>query len=203
MSSARRIIVCGPTNSGKSTLAAELARRLDVPFIELDALWWLPGWVERDHEGFRELVRQAVEGQDGWVIAGNYSRQMDITWPLADTVVWLDFPLRITVPRSLRRSWTRWRRRELLWGTNEERFWGQLKVWDPEASLVAFNIKWHRQKRRSFEAAMVEPAWRHICFVRLRRPRELRQWLADDTAPGSAQVSVDEAEASELGSPLR
>jgi len=177
MSSARRIIVVGGSNSGKSTLAAELARRFDVPFIELDALWWRPGWVEREHEEFRTLVRQAVEGRDGWVIAGNYSRQMDITWPLADTIVWLDFPLRITLPRILRRSWRRWRGGELLWGTNRERFWPQLKVWDEKASLVAFTVKWHRDKRARFEAVMADPAWRHIRFVRLRRPAELGDWL--------------------------
>ncbi|HYM14449.1 MAG TPA: hypothetical protein VEZ14_02695 [Dehalococcoidia bacterium] len=180
MSSARRIIVGGPTNSGKSTLAAELARRLDVPFIELDALWWLPGWTERDPEEFRSLVRQAIAGRDGWVIAGNYSRQMDITWPLAEMVVWLDFPLRLTVPRVLRRSWRRWRRGEFLWGTNRERFWPQLKLWSPQSSLVAFNVKWHRPGRRRYEAAMADPAWRHITFVRLRRPGEVRSWLDDE-----------------------
>jgi adenylate kinase family enzyme len=189
MPSLRRIIVGGPTNSGKSTLGAKLAQRLDVPFIELDALWWLPGWTERDLDEFRGLVRKAIDGRDGWVIAGNtrgshrwqHSRQMDITWPVADTVVWLDFPLRITIPRILRRSWQRWRSNELLWGTNRERFWPQLKIWDPAESLVAFDVKWHREWRRRYEAAMAAPEWRHITFVRLRRPRELQAWLDGQT----------------------
>jgi adenylate kinase family enzyme len=179
MSSARRIIVVGASSSGKSTLGAELARRFDVPFIELDALWWLPGWVEREHEDFRGLVRQAVDSSEGWVIAGNYSRQMDITWPLADTVVWLDFPLGVTIPRILRRSWRRWRNEELLWGTNQERFWPQLKFWDDQSSLVAFNLKWHRDRRRRYEAFIAAPEWAHITFVRLSRPAELDAWLED------------------------
>jgi hypothetical protein len=179
----RRVIVGGPTNSGKSTLGAEIARRLDVSFIELDALWWLPGWTERDLDEFRGLVREAIDGRDGWVIAGNYSRQMDITWPLADTVVWLDFPLRITIPRILRRSWQRWRSGELLWGTNRERFWPQLKIWDPGESLVAFDLKWHGEWRHRYETAMAAPEWRHITFVRLRRPRELRAWLDAQSRP--------------------
>lgn len=191
MPSARRIIVVGASSSGKSTLGAELARRFDVPFIELDALWWLPGWVEREHEEFRDLVRQAIEDRAGWVIAGNYSRQMDISWPLADTVVWLDFPLRITIPRILRRSWHRWRNRELLWGTNQERFWPQLKFWDEQSSLVAFNLKWHRRRRRRYEAFAVAPEWGHLTFVRLHRPHELETWLEAQ----SADLPVDETAA--------
>ena len=35
----RRIAVVGPMCSGKSTLAALLAERLGMPFVELDALF--------------------------------------------------------------------------------------------------------------------------------------------------------------------
>jgi adenylate kinase family enzyme len=34
----RRVNVKGTSGSGKTTFAQELARRLDVPFVELDAL---------------------------------------------------------------------------------------------------------------------------------------------------------------------
>src|SRR5688500_3597481 len=46
----KRIIVVGSSGSGKSTLGEQLAARLDVPFIELDALYWEPGWVEAERE---------------------------------------------------------------------------------------------------------------------------------------------------------
>ena len=41
----RRIHVMGNSCSGKSTLGAELASALGVPFVELNALNWRPGWV--------------------------------------------------------------------------------------------------------------------------------------------------------------
>lgn len=41
-----RILVLGPCGAGKSTLAAQLGKRLDLPVIHLDSEYWRPGWVE-------------------------------------------------------------------------------------------------------------------------------------------------------------
>ena len=179
-----RIQVVGPSCSGKTTLAAELARRLALEFVELDALFWEPNWQEPDREVFAAKVTQAISGR-GWVLAGNYtSRASSIVWPRLDTIVWLDFPLRTTLPRIVRRSWRRSRSRELLWGTNYERFWPQLKVWDPKDSLLAYNIRHGRAARERFEAAMHDAAFAHIQWVRLKNPCDVRQWLASfDSVP--------------------
>ena len=48
-----RIVVIGATSSGKSTFAKQLADRLDMKFIELDALHWEPNWKEASLEDFR------------------------------------------------------------------------------------------------------------------------------------------------------
>lgn len=88
----QRISVVGTSGSGKSTLARELARALDAPVVELDALHWLPGWAERPDEEFAVAVAQAAAGER-WVIDGNYSKLVQpLVWDRADTVVWLDLP---------------------------------------------------------------------------------------------------------------
>lgn len=180
----RRVIVVGPSCSGKTTLAAELARRIGCPFVELDALFWKPGWTPPPDDEFRENLVAAHSGE-AWVSAGNYLRHTrHLTWPLADTIIWLDFPLRITTPRVLARSWRRWRSGELLWGTNYERFWDQLKLWSPNDSLIAYNASQHRKHRATFEQAMVEAEAAGKRFLRLRSPRAVRHWLARlDHAP--------------------
>jgi adenylate kinase family enzyme len=173
----RRIIVVGDSGSGKSTLGAELARRLGIELIELDALHWAAGWVEVDLDVFRERVRRAV-GADAWVLVGNYrSQQSHISWPRAQSIVWLDLPLWRTIPRLLARSFRRWRSGEELWGGNRERFWSQLRIWEPEASLVGWNLKTRRSRRRDFEAAMRDPAHAAVRFHRLCSPLQIRQWL--------------------------
>jgi adenylate kinase family enzyme len=85
----RRVLIFGNAGSGKSTLARRLAARLDVPVTHLDHLYWRPGWVEAPLADFRAAQAAAVR-TDGWVIDGNYSKTLDIRFPLADTVVFLD-----------------------------------------------------------------------------------------------------------------
>lgn len=182
----RRIIVAGPSCSGKSTLAAELARRMGCPFIELDALFWKPGWTQPPDDEFRERLVAAHSG-DAWVSAGNYLRHTrHLTWPLADTIIWLDFPLHVTTARVLVRSWKRWRSRELLWGTNHERFWDQLKVWSPNDSLIAYNVSRHWRNRELFAAAGEEARAAGKRFLRLRSARgvaDLLDWTRLDPPP--------------------
>ncbi len=68
-----RIMVCGPSNAGKSTLARALGTRLDATAIHLDTLYHQPGtnWVPRPREEFAALHDAAVSSER-WVIEGNY-----------------------------------------------------------------------------------------------------------------------------------
>ncbi len=72
-----RIMVCGPSNAGKSTLAVALANKLGAQPHHLDLLRHLPNtnWVERPDDEFRALHDEAVLGER-WVMEGNYSRLM-------------------------------------------------------------------------------------------------------------------------------
>ncbi len=85
----QRIAILGCSGGGKSTLARALSRELDLPLVHLDALHWLPGWVERDRAEFRALLAYAIAG-DRWVVDGNYTHTLDMRLPRADTVVVID-----------------------------------------------------------------------------------------------------------------
>ena len=175
-----RIQVVGNSGSGKSTLGRRLAEALDVDFVELDALNWLPGWVglnQTDPDEFERRIRAATRGEH-WVAAGSYEKfSQRILWPRLDTVVWLDLPLPLLVWRFLRRSWRRWRSRELVWGTNYEPFWQHLRIWRHD-SLLGWLITQHARKRRNMIACMSDPRWARIRFVRLTSRREVEAFVA-------------------------
>lgn len=72
-----RIMICGPSNTGKSTLCVALAGKLGAEAFHLDLFRHLPGtnWVERPDEEFAALHEEAIAHQR-WVMDGNYSRLM-------------------------------------------------------------------------------------------------------------------------------
>ena len=183
----RRVHVIGNSTSGKSTLAERLARALDADFVELDALNWLPGWVglnETDPDELERRFQHATRG-DAWVVAGSYSAYAQrVFWSRLDTVIWLDLPLRLLLKRFFNRSWRRWRRRELLWGTNLERFWPQFALWRGTDSLLYWILTQHARKRRVTLAWMADPRWAHIRFVRLTSVSEV------ETFAGAVEASV-------------
>ena len=125
----RRICVNGI--GGKTSLSRALGAALDLPVIEMDALFWLPNWVERDRGEFRDLVLARLEEcPDGWVLDGNYSRVAPLILPMADTVVWLNLPTRSTVPRLFKRSVRNYVQQRRICGENYERLRSMLQpVW--------------------------------------------------------------------------
>jgi adenylate kinase family enzyme len=173
----RRVNVKGTPGSGKSTFAIELARRLELPYVELDALHHGPNWSEPTAEEFRARVREAMDARpDGWVIDGNYEGKLgDLLLAEADTIVWLDLPFHLKARRLWRRTIHRIRANVELWSGNRESwrgaFWGR-------DSLFWWTVKTHFRHRRTWPQRFAGDER----FVRLRSIAEAQAWL-DQTAP--------------------
>jgi adenylate kinase family enzyme len=168
----RRIAVKGASGSGKTTFAAELARRLGVPHLELDAVHHGPNWSEPTAEEFRGRVREAMDAAPhGWVIDGNYERKLDrLVTDAADVVVWLDLPLQLLLRRLWRRTAHRIRHEVELWSGNRETW--RTALWGRE-SLFIWTIRAFFRHRREWPRRFAS----HPGFVRLRTPEEARRWL--------------------------
>jgi len=168
----RRVNVKGTSGSGKSTFAEELGRRLEVPYVELDALHHGPNWSEPSAEEFQARVRAAMEAApEGWVIDGNYESKLgDTVLGAADTIVWLDLPFRLKARRLLRRTRHRIRGRVELWSGNRETWRNVLFGRD---ALLWWMVRGHFRHRRQWPQRYgADPR-----FVRLRSVEEARRWL--------------------------
>ena len=170
----RRVAVVGSTASGKSTFAAKLAARLGVPHVELDALFWGPNWTPPDDDAFRAIVRREASA-DAWVLDGNYSRFLPTTLERADTVVWLDLPLRTCLWRVITRTVHRARTRENLWASGNRE---ELRKQVGRDSLVWWVLKTHRRRRHEHVARFADPALAHLRVLRFRSSTEADRWLA-------------------------
>ena len=58
-----RVVVVGSSGSGKTTVARALAERLDVHYVELDALHHKPNWTEASADELREAVHRELDGE--------------------------------------------------------------------------------------------------------------------------------------------
>ncbi len=159
----------GSSGSGKTTFARALAKRLDLPYVELDALHHGPNWTEATPEVFRAKVAPIV-AEDRWVIDGNYEAKLgDLVLGEAETVVWLDLPLHTKLRRLWRRTMHRLRDDVELWNGNKENwksaFWGR-------KSLFYWAVRGHF--RHHWRIPRDVPAER---LVRLRSPEDARRWL--------------------------
>jgi adenylate kinase family enzyme len=151
--SKRFAVTASASGNGKTTLARELARRLDVPFVELDALVHGPGWAETPDEVLRDQLGPIL-ASDGWVIDGTYQRKLgDLVMRAADTVVWLDLPIWVWLPRLVRRTWRRLRGHEQLWNDNRESLRGVLLGWD---SLFLYALRSHVRRRREWPQSLAQ-----------------------------------------------
>lgn len=87
---------------GKSTFAHRLGNLTGIEVTHLDRLYWKPNWVEASLEEFRTAQQQVVQNEQ-WIIEGNYSSTFDIREPSADTIIYLELPLRVCLYRVLKR----------------------------------------------------------------------------------------------------
>jgi adenylate kinase family enzyme len=171
----RRVSVVGVSGSGKSTLGRELARRIAVPYTELDSIFHQPGWVPLPKDEFRRRVATRA-ADSAWVIDGNYRAVLPLVWRRADTVIWLDPPRRVMMRRLVWRSLRRVVGRTELWNGNRER-WHNLFTWDPEESVISYAWQRFPEYRRRYAAAARDPVHAHITFHRITRPNDARQLL--------------------------
>jgi adenylate kinase family enzyme len=163
-------IIASASGNGKTTLGRELARRLGVPFVELDRLVHRPGWIEIADDELRAQLEPIV-ASDGWVIDGSYQRKVgDLVLEAADVVVWLDLPLRVWLPRLVRRTWRRVRGREEISNGNRESLASAL--WGRD-SLFVWALRTHVGRRREWPRALAR-----LPVVRLRTPGEVERFLA-------------------------
>jgi adenylate kinase family enzyme len=167
----RRIaIIATASGSGKTTLGRQIAAGLGLPFVELDAIVHGPNWQETPPAEVTARLRPVLE-TPGWVIDGSYQGKIGtVVLDAADEVVWLDLPLRVWLPRLLRRTWRRLVGREELWNGNRESL--RSAIWGRDA-LIVFAFRTSARRRRDYPDRLAA-----YPLTRLRTTGEVTSWVA-------------------------
>jgi adenylate kinase family enzyme len=168
----QRVNVLGVSGSGKSTTGRALAARLGLPYVELDELHHGPNWTEASAEELQAKV-EPVAAQPRWVIDGSYRAKLGtLVLERADTVVWLDLPIRVWLPRLARRTFTRMVTREELFNGNRER----LRNLFERPNIFGWAWRRHFEHRRELAGWVAEHP--NARLVHLRSTEEVQAFLA-------------------------
>ena len=173
MTTPQRIHIVGTAGSGKTSLGQEIAARLGIPHVELDALHWGPGWSKPTFEEFSNRVKQALFGST-WVAEGNYSEVRPLVWERVELVVWLDYSLAVCIWRVLFRTLRRIFTREMLWHGNRETI---SKAFFSPNSLFLYVVKTHHRRRRQYAELFALPKNGYFQVVRLKKRGDLEEFL--------------------------
>lgn len=165
-----RITVVGTTGSGKTTLAGQLAKALDLPHFELDAINWQPGWVSLNDTDEPEFIRRidAAISCPAWVMAGGYSNVRDRIWTRATHVVWLDYSRSVIMRRVIWRSVARALDRRELWpGTGNRE---NAAMWLRADHPIRWAWDTYHRRRTEFTARFADARFAHLVKHRLATP---------------------------------
>jgi adenylate kinase family enzyme len=159
----KRVAVIGNGGGGKTTLCLRLGDALGLPVHEVDQVQFGPDWSRTPVDEFARAVDRWVE-EEAWVIDGfgpwpSIERRLAV----ADTVVWVDFPLRTHLRWALKR--------QLFWQTTPD---GRRRP--PTREMIRTILAVHRRMRPRIEAAVRREPGK---LVHLRSPRALRNFLED------------------------
>lgn len=169
----RRVVVVGTSCSGKTTFAANLAAILNARHIELDALYWLPDWVERPKQDFLELVEKAVGG-DAWISDGNYTRARAIVWRRATAIVWLDYSFPRTFYRAINRTVRRIATGAEICAGNRETFG---KAFMSRDSILLWVLTSYVEKRGEYTKLLGEEKPDDKEIYIFRQPKQAKEFL--------------------------
>lgn len=167
-----RYVVVGTSGSGKTTLARQIAERLAIPHIELDALHWDPNWTSVGAEVMGARVSEAIQS-DGWALDGNYSKVRHLIWQRATHLIWLDYSFPLVFWRIFSRTLWRAITRQELWNGNRE----SLRLMFSRESILLWVITTYGRRRREYPELLARPEYSHLTVFRFRTPKETERWL--------------------------
>ncbi|MGP5516510.1 AAA family ATPase [Psychrobacter alimentarius] len=171
----KKINVVGTSGSGKSTFSRMLAKKLDYPYLEMDAMFWRANWQESNDEEFFAKLQQYLS-QDTWVLDGNYHRTVDIKWADVDHVIWIDYPFSRTIYQAIKRAFIRSITKTELWDKtgNVETF---RKSFFSRDSIIIWTLKTYKRNHIRYMEMLNDPKYNHIEFVRLTSPKMAKKFI--------------------------
>ncbi len=169
-----RIHIVGSCGCGKSTLSYKLSKKLNIEHIELDDLFWLPGWNHIGKERLYKVVEEKLNNKDSWIISGNYSNIQTLIHQKCDTIIWLDYSFLTVLSRLFYRTFRRVFLKEECCNGNRESL---IKTFLDKESIILWMISNFKRRKRFYSNLKNELKDSDINFIHLTKPSQVKNLL--------------------------
>eukprot|EP01084_Bolivina_argentea_P090442 162973_1 len=181
-------LIIGSHACGKSSLARQLKLLFPhLELIELDQIYWKPNWKRNNSKFYMDVktslftdkIKQTNERKlkhnNGVIIDGNYNRIKDMTWKIADVVVWLDYDFIEVFYRAIKRTFWRIITKQQVCNGNFETF---TKLLNDFESSVIYQV-WNNHQKINKETIPNDfiRLFPNKKIIRFESPYYCNQWL--------------------------
>lgn len=164
-----RIIIIGNAGAGKSTFAKALAKKLALPLVHLDQLYWTGSWETIPRDKFDLLLQKELE-KPRWIIDGNFNRTIPHRLQYCDTVFYLDMPTITCLWGITKRILANYGKvRQDMGGSCTERFDRQ------KLALYKNVITFNRSHRKMYRQLLSEA--QNISVITFRNRKQIKKYL--------------------------
>lgn len=164
----KRISIIGGPGTGKSTLANNLGRNLELPVYHIDAINYLENWKERDKKERDEIILKKIE-ESKWIIDGTYKSTLENRVSESDLIIFLKYStiakLKGIFSRYLK---NKGKGRNEIPGCKEKMEWNFIKL----------TIIWNKTKGSIIDSILEKYKDKNIIIFRNRR--QLNKWYGNE-----------------------
>lgn len=158
MKNVNKISIIGGPGTGKSTLADNLGRELNIPIYHLDTIDHLENWKKRDKKERDKMILDITK-KDKWVIDGTYKDTLEERLNNSDLIIFLDYSTVSKLKGIFFRFFKyRGKERPEIPGCMEKMDW----------KFISFTINWNRKKRKLIKNILNKNKYNNLIILKNR-----------------------------------
>ena len=158
-----RILIIGNAGAGKSTFGVRLAKKLNLPLVHLDRLYWRGNWEHLSREEFDAVLQMELD-KPRWIMDGNFNRTIPHRLQSCDTVFFFDVSILTCLYGITKRTLTNYgKTRSDMGGSCPEYFDGQ------KPALYLRVLNFNREHREDYYRMLSQATHARVIVFKSRR----------------------------------